>query len=141
MKINRIKDKIRVIGIDDAPFIPHTKGDALIFGVITRGNFRIEGVEQTMIKIDGMDATEKISKMIMTSNHYDQIRVILLYGITFGGLVSFAKPELEKGGALCQEEMEQGQPTRDLEKVAIVAQAEAEWAARLRQDRVESAYV
>jgi hypothetical protein len=63
------------------------------------------------------------------------------YGIKFGGLVSFAELKLEKGDKLCQEEMQRGQLSKGLEKVTIVAQAEAEWVARLRQDRVESAYV
>lgn len=85
MKIRKVKDEIRVIGIDDAPFIPHTEGEARVFGVITRGNFRIEGILQTKIKIDGFDATEQIGNMILNSNHYGQIRVIILNGITFGG--------------------------------------------------------
>ena len=63
------------------------------------------------------------------------------YDITFGGLVSLAKLKLEKGDVLCQEEMEQGQPAKGLKKVTIVAQAEAEWVVRSRQDRAESAYV
>ncbi|MHA1310828.1 MAG: endonuclease dU [Candidatus Helarchaeota archaeon] len=85
MKIRKVKKEIRAIGVDDGPFIPHTKGNAKVFGVITRGNYRVEGVIQTEIEIDGFDATEKISDMILNSNHYGQIRVILLNGITFGG--------------------------------------------------------
>jgi hypothetical protein len=85
LKIRKVKDEIRVIGIDDAPFIPHTKGKARIFGVITRGNYRIEGIIQTKIQIDGFDATEKIGNMILNSSHHGQIRVIILNGITFGG--------------------------------------------------------
>jgi hypothetical protein len=37
--------------------------------------------------------------------------------------------------------MEQGQPAKAPEQVAISVQAEAEWVARLRQDRAETAYV
>jgi len=85
MKIRKVKDEIRVIGIDDAPFIPHTKGKVRVFGVIMRGNFRVEGIIQTKIEIDGIDATEKLTEMILNSNHYGQIRVILLNGITLGG--------------------------------------------------------
>ena len=80
-----MKDEIRVIGIDDAPFIPHTKGEARVFGVITRGNYHIEGILQTIIKIDGFDATEQIGNMILNSSHHGQIRIIILNGITFGG--------------------------------------------------------
>ncbi|MHA1270303.1 MAG: endonuclease dU [Candidatus Helarchaeota archaeon] len=85
MIIRKVKDEIRVVGIDDAPFIPHTEGNTRVFGVITRGNYRVEGIEQTFIEIDGTDATDNIGEMILQSNHFGQIRVILLNGITFGG--------------------------------------------------------
>ncbi|MFX1295399.1 MAG: DUF99 family protein [Promethearchaeota archaeon] len=45
----------------------------------------MEGVLQTIITIDGFDATKKIIKMITNSPHYSQLRVIMLDGITFGG--------------------------------------------------------
>ena len=32
MKLGKIKEEIRVIGIDDAPFTPHTEGEVLLFG-------------------------------------------------------------------------------------------------------------
>ena len=96
MKIKKVKDEIRAIGIDDAPFIPHTEGTTRVFGVITRGNNRIEGIEQTNIEIDGVDATKKIGQMILKSNHCDQIRVILLNGITYGGFNVCDVDELEK---------------------------------------------
>lgn len=85
MKLGKIKDEIRAIGIDDIPFMPHTKGEVLIFGVITRGNFSVDGIIQTKIEIDGRNATERLSEMINKTKHYGQIRVILLNGITFGG--------------------------------------------------------
>ncbi|MBD3226675.1 MAG: DUF99 family protein [Candidatus Lokiarchaeota archaeon] len=85
MRIRKVKEEIRVIGIDDAPFIPHSKGSVRVFGVITRGNYRVDGIEQTKIEIDGFDATEKIGEMILNSKHHGQIRIIILNGITFGG--------------------------------------------------------
>lgn len=85
MKLTKIKDEIRTIGIDDAPFVPHTKGKTRVFGVITRGNQRVEGIEQIKIEIDGIDATDNLAEMIRNSKHFGQIRVIMLNGITFGG--------------------------------------------------------
>ena len=85
MKLTKVKDEIRTIGIDDAPFVPHTKGNTRVFGVITRGYQRVEGIEQVQIEIDGRKVTEKLAHMIRNSKHYGQIRVILLNGITFGG--------------------------------------------------------
>jgi len=69
------------------------------------------------------------------------LRIYRTQGITFGGLESFAEFKLEKGEALCQEEMQQGQLAKDPEEVAVATQAEAEWVVRLRQDRAETAYV
>jgi endonuclease V-like protein UPF0215 family len=40
---------------------------------------------RTQVEIDGLDATEKIAKMIMNSPHYEQVRVIMLDGVTFAG--------------------------------------------------------
>jgi endonuclease V-like protein UPF0215 family len=80
-----IKPEIRVIGIDDGKFIPQTKGSALIVGVVFRGGCSIDGVIHTRIKIDGLDATEKLASMINNSPHHKQLRLIMLNGITFGG--------------------------------------------------------
>jgi endonuclease V-like protein UPF0215 family len=39
----------------------------------------------TKVKIDGLNATDKIASMILNSVHYKQLRVIMLDGITFAG--------------------------------------------------------
>jgi len=80
-----IKPEIRILGVDDGKFTPHTKGNVLIVGVVLRGGSSIDGVIHTFVAIDGMDATEKIAEMIKASRHYRQLRVIMLNGITFGG--------------------------------------------------------
>ena len=85
INFREIKKEIRIIGIDDSPFIPRTEGTTRLIGVVFRGRLWIEGVLQTMITIDGFDATEKLIEMITASPHYGQLRVIMLAGITFGG--------------------------------------------------------
>jgi len=85
VKFRCIKPEIRVLGVDDGDFVPHTKGLVNIVGVVYRGGYWLEGVMRTEIKVDGMDATEKIAAMIKISPHYDQLRVIMLEGITFAG--------------------------------------------------------
>jgi len=84
-KFRIIKQEIRIVGIDDGVFVPRTKGFADVVGVVFRGGYWLDGVMKTEVEIDGMDATEKIAKMITTSPHYAQIRVIMLNGITFAG--------------------------------------------------------
>jgi len=80
-----VKPEIRVLGIDDGVFAPHTKGTVDVIGVVYRGSRLLEGVMRTEIQIDGTDATEKIISMIKGSPHYKQLRVILLNGVTLGG--------------------------------------------------------
>ena len=80
-----IKPEIRVLGVDDGPFIPHTKGQVPVIGVVFRGGYWLDGVLHTKIAVDGFDATEKIASMITSSSHYKQLRVIMLNGVTFAG--------------------------------------------------------
>jgi len=85
VKIRSIKPEIRILGIDDGIFVPHTKGLVDVIGVVYRGGYWLDGVMRTEVEIDGMDATEKIAAMITNSPHYDQIRVVTLNGITLAG--------------------------------------------------------
>jgi len=84
-KFRVIKPEIRVLGVDDGVFIPHTKGLVLVVGVVFRGGYWLDGVMHTRIRVDGFDATHKIASMIIDSPHYKQLRVIMLNGITFAG--------------------------------------------------------
>jgi uncharacterized protein len=80
-----IKPEIRVLGIDDGRFVPHTKGSVLVVGIVFRGGYSVEGVMSTRVAIDGLDATEKLASMINSSPHRRQLRLVMLNGITFGG--------------------------------------------------------
>ncbi len=85
VKIRAVKPEIRVLGIDDGFFTPHTKGVVDVIGVVFRGGYWLDGVMRTQVDIDGMDATEKIASMIVGSPHYDQLRVVMLSGVTMAG--------------------------------------------------------
>jgi len=84
-KFRCIKPEIRVLGIDDGIFVPHTKGTIDVIGVVYRGGYWLDGVMRTEVTIDGMDATEKIAAMIKKSPHYEELRIVILNGITFAG--------------------------------------------------------
>lgn len=84
-KFRAIKQEIRVVGVDDGVFVPHTKGFADVIGIVFRGGYWLDGVMKTEVAIDGMDATDKIADMIKGSPHYAQLRVIMLNGVTFAG--------------------------------------------------------
>jgi len=80
-----VKDEIRVLGVDDGKFIPKTKGDVLVVGVVFRGGISVEAVMHTHVAIDGLDATVKLAEMILGSPHHHQLRLIMLSGLTLGG--------------------------------------------------------
>jgi hypothetical protein len=74
-----------VLGVDDASFVPHSGGVVDVVGVVFRGGYWLDGFMRTRINVDGLDATPKIASMVHESPHYDQLRVIFLDGVTFGG--------------------------------------------------------
>lgn len=84
-KFRVIKPEIRVLGVDDGVFSPRSKGLVPVVGVVFRGGYWLDGVMHTNVKIDGLDATKKITSMIINSPHHKQLRVIMLNGITFAG--------------------------------------------------------
>jgi len=84
-KFRCIKPEIRVLGVDDGTFVPHTKGTVDVVGVVYRGGYWLDGVMRTEVTLDGMDATEKTAAMIKKSPHYEELRVVILNGITFAG--------------------------------------------------------
>ena len=80
-----IKPEIRVLGVDDGKFTPHSKDPVLVVGVVFRGGYWLDGIIHTFLTVDEFDATAKIAEMIICSPHYKQLRVIMLNGITFAG--------------------------------------------------------
>ncbi len=94
-----IKPEIRVLGIDDGKFTPHTEGRVVVVGIVFRGGYSIDGVMHTTIAIDGLDATERFASMINASPHHRQLRLVMLNGITFAGfnVVDIKKLNLATG--------------------------------------------
>ncbi len=84
MEIRTVKEEIRILGIDDAP---HSKKDpqVLLVGTVFRAGSYLDGVISEFISTDGDDATEKIINLFNKTGHKNQIRIIMLNGITFGG--------------------------------------------------------
>ncbi len=90
-----VKDEIRIIAWDDCAFRFRQKR-VLIVGAIFRGGKFMDGMLSTQIEKDGMDATEKIIKSVKNSRHYDQLSVIMLDGISYGGFNLVDIKELHK---------------------------------------------
>ncbi len=81
-----IKRELRILGIDDGPFKLHKKGTTVLVGTVFRSGFWLDGLLTTKIKVDGLDATRKILEMINKSRHKVQLRVVMLDGLTVGGM-------------------------------------------------------
>jgi endonuclease V-like protein UPF0215 family len=85
VKIRVVKPEIRILGIDDGVFTPHSKELVDVVGVVFRGGYWLDGFMHTRVQVDGLDATEKLVEMITKSPHYPQLRVIMLNGVTLAG--------------------------------------------------------
>jgi len=90
-----IREEIRIIGWDDTKHTRKIK-TVLLVGPIFRGSRSIDGMLSVRIMRDGLDSTEKIARSILKSRHYDQLSVIMLDGITFGGFNIVDIHELHK---------------------------------------------
>ncbi len=80
-----LKSEIRILGFDDGAFVPRSKDPVFVIGVVYRGGKILDGALTTTVTVDGMDATERITKLISQSRHKQQLKVIMFDGITLGG--------------------------------------------------------
>ncbi len=80
-----LKSEIRILGFDDGAFEPKSKKPVPVIGVVFRGGKFLDGALKTDVKVDGTEATEKIIKLINSSRHKQQLKVIMFDGITLAG--------------------------------------------------------
>jgi endonuclease V-like protein UPF0215 family len=85
VKFRNIKKEIRILGIENGPLHLFDLEQIPLFGIVYRGGCWFDGIMQVKVTKNGLDATEKISEMIRTSPHYQQLRVIMLHGIFYAG--------------------------------------------------------
>lgn len=79
-----MKRQVRVLGVDDSPFTFQSK-KTLVVGVVARLPMYVEGIMQTECEVDGTDANDKISDMVLRSRYREQVRLIMFDGIAVGG--------------------------------------------------------
>ena len=87
--------QIRAIGFDDAPFTRHSNKPVAIAGVVC-SKTRFEGMLWGNIKVDGWNSTENIVRMLLNSKFYPQLHLVLLDGISMGGLNLVNLPYLSR---------------------------------------------
>jgi len=89
----RLERTIRVIGFDDAPFQRGQREAVPFAGVVCAGT-RFEGMLWGSLSVDGWDATERLAERLLASKFLPQLHLVLLDGITFGGLNVVDLPQL-----------------------------------------------
>lgn len=82
--MQKIKEEVRILGIDDGPFEKKHK-KVLVVGTIFRGGEFLDGLLSTKVTVDGLDSTKKLIEMINKSRHKKQLKVIMIDGLTLGG--------------------------------------------------------
>lgn len=80
-----IKEKSKIIGWDDGPFEFDQEEMVPVVGAVTRGGERLDGVIKTEVKKDGINGTERLASSVNDSKHKEDLKIIMLDGITFGG--------------------------------------------------------
>lgn len=85
--------RIRVIGFDDAPFKSRRNSPVNIAGVVCSGT-RFEGMLWGEVRKDGSDATDVVADLLMKSKFHDQVHMVLIDGLAFGGFNLVDLPEL-----------------------------------------------
>lgn len=79
-----LKEKGRILGLDDGPFSRPVDKFASFVGVLMRLDGRIEGIRIGRLPVDGDEAESAISGMV-DSIGKDNINLIMSEGITFAG--------------------------------------------------------
>ena len=79
-----MKQQMRVLGIDDSPF-DFGDSTALVVGALVRVPNYLECVMKTEVAVDGIDASEKVTDMVLGSRYRDQIKLILIDGVALAG--------------------------------------------------------
>lgn len=124
---------MRILGIDDSSFASRKTGTATLIGLVFRGGTWLDGAMKTSVTIDGSDATERIIKMVKSSPHYDQLRVIMLNGITFATFNIVNIKQLFEFSGLPVIALTRGEPNiTDLKEMSMKL---SDWKKRLRAIR------
>jgi len=142
IRIRTVKPEIRVLGIDDGAFTPHSKELADVVGVVFRGGYWLDGFVHTQVQVDGMDATEKLTYVIMKSPHYQQLRVIMINGVTLAGFNVIDIVKLHRKTKLPVIAVTRDRPDfEDIRKALHnLPQAEARWKAIQKAGRIHEVY-
>ena len=97
-----MKRQGRVLGIDDAPF-SFNDAEVPIVGVMVRLPGYVEGVMVSQVAVDGDDADQVLTEMLLGSRFREQIRMVMIDGTSLGGfnVVDIDRLSKETGLPFC----------------------------------------
>jgi endonuclease V-like protein UPF0215 family len=82
-----MKKEGRILGISDGfPRHESMRSMLQVVGVVFRGAYWLEGVMRTVIQRNGWNATSQLERMIRSSPHFQQMRILMTDGLAFAGL-------------------------------------------------------
>jgi hypothetical protein len=84
---------LRAVGFDDAPFARRRGSRVAVAGVVCAGT-RFEGLVWGHVRQDGWDATRALAGMLVGGKFLPQVHLVLLDGLSLGGLNLVDLPEL-----------------------------------------------
>ena len=79
-----LKEKGRILGLDDGPFSRASDKFAPFVGVLMRLDGRIEGIRLRKLPIDGDTAEDTIAEIVLSIGA-DNINLVMSEGVTFAG--------------------------------------------------------
>ena len=79
------KEKITALGIDDGYFKPFSSKKTKLVVTVFRADNMLQGVLSTDIKVDALNATQRIISMLKKSRFTEQASCIFLDGLNFAG--------------------------------------------------------
>lgn len=96
MSATQLKNLFRILAVDDGSFRPREKGRAILIGVVSRVDGRVEGILSTDVEVDGLDSTERIAAMLGESKFKQQVKFLILDGLNFAGFNLVDLPKLSR---------------------------------------------
>ena len=79
-----MKEDVRVMAVDDGPFVFGDKATFLV-GLVVRGKGYLEAMASTTVSVDRMDATDAVAGLVENCKQLPQLKAVLLDGLTQAG--------------------------------------------------------
>jgi uncharacterized protein len=113
-----MKQQVRVLGIDDAPF-SFRDAKVPIVGAVVRLPGYVEGVMVSEVTVDGDDAEQAITDLIQRSRYREQVRMVMIDGTSLGGFNVFDIDRLSKSTGMPFCTVTRDLPDLDAMRVAL----------------------